>query len=151
MGVEPFLLASTLSLIIAERLVRRICHSCKYSKEYNLTTLKKLMPTAYKTYFKKIPIRLYEGKGCEKCNFTGYKGRVGIFETIYVTEAVQDMILHRSSSKQIWEIAQKEGAVNFFADGLEKVMLGEVSLEELLRVAPVETDEDDVYGKKEKE
>lgn len=148
MGVEPFLLASTLNLIVAERLVRKICHSCKFSKEYSEAELKKLMPIAHKIYFKKTPIRLYQGKGCEKCNFTGYKGRMGIFETIYVTEAVQDLILRSASSKEVWAVAQKEGAANFFTDGLEKVMLGEISLEELLRVAPVETQDDDVYGKK---
>lgn len=151
MGVEPFLLASTLNLIVAQRLVRRICSSCKYSLEYDTKALQKLMPTAYKLYFKNTPVRLYKGKGCEKCNFTGNKGRLGIFETIYVTEAIQDLILHKSSSKDIWETATQQGAVNFFTDGLEKVMLGEVSLEELLRVAPVETEEDDVYGKKGKE
>lgn len=151
MGVEPFLLASTLNLIVAQRLVRRICSSCKYSLEYDLKALKRLMPTAYKQYFKSVPVRLYKGKGCEKCNFTGNKGRIGIFETIYVTEAIQDLILHKASSKDIWETATEQGAVNFFTDGLEKVMLGEVSLEELLRVAPVETEEDDVYGKKGKE
>lgn len=151
MGVEPFLLASTLNLIVAQRLVRRICSSCKYSLEYDLKALKRLMPTAYKQYFKSVPVRLYKGKGCEKCNFTGNKGRIGIFETIYVTEAIQDLILHKASSKDIWETATQQGAVNFFTDGLEKVMLGEVSLEELLRVAPVETEEDDVYGKKGKE
>ncbi|HOY46450.1 MAG TPA: GspE/PulE family protein [Candidatus Dojkabacteria bacterium] len=148
MGVEPFLLASTLNLIVAQRLVRRICSSCKYSLEYDLKALKRLMPTAYKQYFKSVPVRLYKGKGCEKCNFTGNKGRIGIFETIYVTEAIQDLILHKASSKDIWETATQQGAVNFFTDGLQKVMLGEVSLEELLRVAPVETEEDDVYGKK---
>jgi len=151
MGVEPFLLASTLNLIVAQRLVRRICSSCKYSLEYDLKALKRLMPTAYKQYFKSVPVRLYKGKGCEKCNFTGNKGRIGIFETIYLTEAIQDLILHKSSSKEIWETATEQGAVNFFTDGLQKVMLGEVSLEELLRVAPVETEEDDVYGKKGKE
>jgi len=151
MGVEPFLLASTLNLIVAQRLVRRICSSCKYSLEYDMKALKKLMPTAYKLYFKNVPVRLYKGKGCEKCNFTGNKGRLGIFETIYVTEAIQDLILHKASSKDIWDTATQQGAVNFFTDGLEKVMLGEVSLEELLRVAPVETEEDDVYGKKGKE
>lgn len=151
MGVEPFLLASTLNLIVAQRLVRRICSSCKYSLEYDLKALKRLMPTAYKQYFKSVPVRLYKGKGCEKCNFTGNKGRIGIFETIYVTEAIQDLILHKASSKDIWETATQQGAVNFFTDGLQKVMLGEVSLEELLRVAPVETEEDDVYGKKGKE
>jgi type IV pilus assembly protein PilB len=150
MGVEPFLLASTLNLIVAQRLVRRICHSCKYSQEYTPAMLKKLMPTAYNKYFKSGGIRLYRGKGCEKCNFTGTKGRVGIFETIYVSEAIQDQILHRASSKEVWEIAEKEGAVNFFTDGLEKVRLGDVSLEELLRVAPIETHEDDIYGTKQK-
>ena len=63
-----------------------------------------------------VPVRLYKGKGCEKCNFTGNKGRIGIFETIYVTEAIQDLILHKASSKDIWETATQQGAVNFFTD-----------------------------------
>ncbi len=148
MGIEPFLLASTLNLIIAQRLVRKVCQACKYSKEYSESDLKKLMPTTYKKYFQNVPARLYAGKGCQKCNFTGNKGRIGIFEMIYVTETIQDLILERASSTAIWKAAESEGAVKFFEDGLNKVMSGDISLEELLRVAPVESKDDNVYAKK---
>lgn len=149
MGIEPFLLASTLSLIIAQRLVRRTCESCRYSFEYKESEIKELVPT-----FKNFPIlkngfgRFYKGKGCERCNYTGYSGRIGIFEMIYVTKEIQDLILKSSSSMEIWDTASKQGAVSFFEDGLEKVALGQVMLEELVRVAPAQISDIDVYGKK---
>jgi len=148
MGIEPFLLASTLNLIVAQRLVRKVCQSCKYSREYSEAELKKLMPTTYKKYFKNLPARLYAGKGCPKCNYTGNKGRIGIFEMIYITEAIQDLILERASSNEIWKTAESEGAIKFFEDGLTKVISGDISLEELLRVAPVEGKDDSVYARK---
>ncbi len=149
MGIEPFLLASTLSLIIAQRLVRRTCEGCRYSYEYKESEIKELVPS-----FKDFAIlkngegRFYKGKGCESCHYTGFKGRIGIFEMIYVTKEIQELIMEHASSMELWEVAKKQGAISFFEDGLEKVALGNVMLEELVRVAPAQIDDKDIYGKK---
>lgn len=139
MGIEPFLLASTLNLIIAQRLARRICEACKYSQEYTHKELEKLIPNS-RDYFKEEKIRMYKGKGCQKCNNTGYRGRVGIFEVIDVSEDLQNLILTRASSREIWKVASQEGAQTFFEDGLEKVKSGLTTIEEILRVAPPPTE-----------
>lgn len=116
MKVEPFLLASTMELIIAQRLVRRICENCRYSYTEKKQTL-------------------YRGKGCNVCNNTGYKGRIAIFEFIQITAQLQDLILKNPSSKEIWEIAGRQGSKTLFEDGMEKVKSGVTTLEEVRRVA----------------
>jgi len=118
MKIEPFLLASTMELIIAQRLVRRICEHCRYSYTDKKETL-------------------YRGKGCEACNHTGYKGRIAIFEFIQITPQLQDLVLKNPSSKQIWEVARKQGSRTLYEDGLDKVKSGVTTMEELKRVAAV--------------
>ncbi len=127
MGVEPFLLASTLEVIIAQRLVRKICESCRYS----ITKPSKAMLS----YFGGKSTTLYEGKKCEACSHTGYKGRTAIFEFINITPAMQTLMLSSPSTQEIWQLARSEGAKSLFEDGLEKVKTGITTLEELLRVA----------------
>lgn len=131
MGVEPFLLASTLEVVIAQRLVRRICENCRYSEKIENLEKQNL---SVKDYFPPHTT-LYKGKGCNVCNQTGYKGRVAIFEFIQITAELQDLILQNPSTKQIWELARKQGARTLFEDGVEKVKNGITTLEELLRVA----------------
>ncbi|MFZ2881813.1 MAG: GspE/PulE family protein, partial [Candidatus Moraniibacteriota bacterium] len=116
MKIEPFLLASTIELIIAQRLVRRICENCRYS------------------YLEKKQT-FYKGKGCDVCNNTGYKGRIAIFEFIQVTQEMQDLVLKHPSSNEIWKLAKKQGSKTLFEDGMEKVKNGTTTLEELRRVA----------------
>ncbi|MBP9802610.1 type II/IV secretion system protein [Patescibacteria group bacterium] len=134
MGIEPFLLASTLEVIIAQRLVRKICDNCRYSfvipkEKINLNSSLK------DKYFTGTEITLYKGKGCSVCGHTGYKGRAAIFEFINMTPTLQDLVLKNPASQQIWELAQLEGSLSLFEDGLEKVKNGLTTLEELLRVA----------------
>ena len=140
MGMEPFLLASTLEVIIAQRLVRRICDTCRFSKNVPKTELVKKYKKAGK-YFKGTNITLYEGKGCDVCSGTGYKGRIALFEFIKVTEAVQQLLLQNPSANQIWKVAQKEGAQSLFEDGMKKVESGITTIDELVRVAPPTDDE----------
>jgi type IV pilus assembly protein PilB len=134
MGIEPFLLASTLELVIAQRLVRRICENCRYSKIVNRKELEKWIPNP-KEYFGQEKITLYEGKGCNVCNNTGFKGRLAIFEFIQTSPEFQDLILSNPSTKQIWEVARQNGSRSLFEDGVEKVKQGVTTIEELLRVA----------------
>lgn len=134
MGIEHFLMASTMNLVIAQRLVRRICENCRMSEDVESSTLEKIFPPA-KEYFKDKKTTLYKGKGCEACNGTGFKGRTAIFEFIEMTREIQDLIVKDPSAKQIWDLAKAQGARSLFDDGVEKVKNGVTTLEELLRVA----------------
>lgn len=145
MGIEPFLLASTLNLIVAQRLARKICRNCRYSVEYKTDELKEYMPDP-SLYFTGKEATLYQGKGCERCNGSGYKGRTAIYELIYITSELRDLILQNPSSQQIWQLARSQGARTFFDDGMSKVGEGEISIEELTRVAPQSKTGSEVYG-----
>lgn len=134
MGVEPFLLASTLNAVIAQRLVRVIHPQCRAAYQVSLEELKLQIPHAER-YFKTPKVTLYYGKGCEACNFTGYKGRSAIYEIITVTPNIKQVIMKNPSSEEIWQVARQEGAHTLFEDGLEKVKAGRTTLEELMRVA----------------
>jgi type IV pilus assembly protein PilB len=134
MSIEPFLLASTLEIVAAQRLARRLCESCRYGYSEKISSLEKLIPNA-KDYFKGQDITLYKAKGCPACGGLGYKGRTGIFEIISITREMEDLILKNPSSGEIWDLAKKQGAHSLFDDGIEKVKNGITSLEELLRVA----------------
>lgn len=135
MGIEPFLLASTLNIIVAQRLIRKICEHCKYSiiksaSDFTTSQLKSAL-----AYFEDKSITLYEGKKCEACSHTGYQGRTAIFEFIEITPEMQNLILRSPSTKEIWQLANKEGSKTLFEDGVDKVKAGITTLEELLRVA----------------
>lgn len=135
MDIEPFLLASTLEVIIAQRLLRKICDKCKYSIVIKQDDLGKKFSNA-KHYFKEKEITLYLGKGCDNCSNTGYKGRIAIFEFIENTPEIQTLILDKPSTQEIWKLARKQGASSLFEDGIEKVKNGITTIEELVRVAP---------------
>lgn len=136
MGIEPFLLSSTMNLIIAQRLLRKICDHCKHSviktpDDFNTPQLKGVAK-----YFEGKSITLYEGKKCEACGFTGYKGRTSIYELIKITPNLQELLVKRPSAQEIWALARKEGARSVFEDGVDKVKSGLTTVEELIRIAP---------------
>lgn len=133
MGVERFLLSSTLDLIVAQRLVRKLCESCRYSVPVKKEDIYGL-PDEIKSLLVSSK-NIYKSKGCSVCNSTGYKGRVAIFETMNVTPEIKDVIMRDSSAKAVWETAKKQGAVSLFEDGIKKVRSGITSLEELKRVS----------------
>ncbi|OGE78796.1 MAG: hypothetical protein A2751_01200 [Candidatus Doudnabacteria bacterium RIFCSPHIGHO2_01_FULL_46_14] len=134
MGIEPFLLASTLELVIAQRLVRLICSTCRYSVSVTNAEFKRNHPQLVR-YFDQKNMTFYKGKGCKTCSDTGYRGRVAVFEVIPVDRELKDLILKNPSSKQVWGIARKLGAHSLFEDGIEKVKSGITTIDELLRVA----------------
>lgn len=134
MGVEPFLMASSLELIIAQRLVRKICSQCRVSFTGTQEEVEKLVPGA-KRFFPDQTFSLYKGKGCTSCNNTGFKGRTAIFECIQIKGELQELILKHPSTKKIQDVARKNGSHSLFEDGLEKVRNGITTIEELLRVA----------------
>ncbi|MFA7702275.1 MAG: ATPase, T2SS/T4P/T4SS family, partial [Patescibacteria group bacterium] len=134
MGAEPFLLSSTLKLVIAQRLVRRICENCRRSVEFTKSDLEKKYPYL-KSYFTESSYAFYEGKGCQACNHTGFKGRIAIYELISISTEIQNLIVAKAPAQDIWKVAVKQGSRPLFADGLEKVKTGVTTLDELLRVA----------------
>jgi len=134
MKIEPFILASTLNVIVAQRLVRRICQNCRKSKQMTKKDLNALFPL--KADYMNDDITVYEGAGCTACNNSGYRGRIGIFEIIQVTPEVQELIIKSPSSKEIWTIARKQGSKTMFEDAIKKVLAGHTTIDEIVRVIP---------------
>ena len=133
MGVEPFLLASTLEVVIGQRLGRRICSSCLYSYTISAGEAFTLFPGA-SVYFKGYEeVTLYKGKGCEQCGGTGYRGRVGLYELLEITPGVAEAIAGNKNTAEILSVARQEGMQTMFEDGLEKALTGTTTIEELLR------------------
>lgn len=138
MNIEPFLAASTIQVIVAQRLARRLCQHCRVSTASSLADIKKKNPDVVPFLGlkdKNDRVTLYQGKGCSVCKNTGYRGQIGVFEILPITKAVREIILKRPSSQELWRVARAEGARTLFEDGIEKVKNGITTLEELLRVA----------------
>lgn len=139
LGAETFLLASTLTAVIGQRICRRICNDCKETYAPVATVaenikhvLGKLMPD---TKAGKEELVLYRGKGCSNCNNTGYLGRMGIFETLSVSEKIARLILEKADANSIEEVAVSDGMVTIKQDGFLKALEGITTIEEILRVA----------------
>ncbi len=135
MGIEPFLLASTLEVIVAQRLARRICPQCRFSYTITAAEARQLFKGAENYFSGEELVHFYRGKGCESCGDTGYRGRIGVYEMLLVTKPIEELIIARASSAQILDKAREEGMSLLFDDGLEKVKAGQTTMEELLRIA----------------
>ena len=129
MGIEPFLVASSLNLICAQRLVRRICANCKEDHPHAAQALVEAGFTADEAQ-KVIPKK---GAGCEKCNNTGYKGRVGLYEVMEVTDELRELVLVGASSLELRRKAVDEGMITLRRSGLHKVIAGVTTIEEVAR------------------
>jgi len=129
MGIEPFLVATSVNCICAQRLVRRICSQCSEDVE---TPPQMLIQVGFAPDEVKS-LRIKRGRGCERCNNTGYKGRVGLFEVLSFTDEIRDMILSGASSIELKRKAIEEGMVSLRMSGLAKIRDGSTSLEEVLR------------------
>ena len=141
MKVEPFLVASTVNIIIAQRLIRKICDMCRSSVDITQTDLlKNLPPEMIKKHFgTKKDLVIYRGNGCKVCHFTGYSGRVGLFEVLEVTNQIRALITEKANSDVIAKQAIAEGMNTMLDDGLIKVIKGVTSIEEVLRATKVES------------
>jgi type IV pilus assembly protein PilB len=128
MGIEPFLVSSSVLLIIAQRLVRRLCDKCKTPTTMHPEVLRELGIMENPD-----ELRLFEPKGCPACNDTGYKGRVGLYEVMEISATIREMIVDRASNAEIKIQAEKEGMLTLRTDGIEKFKDGRTSLEEVLR------------------
>lgn len=137
MQVEPFLVASTVNLIMAQRLVRKICDMCKTSIIVTRDQLEKNIPAvSIKLHFgDKNEITIYHGQGCKICHNTGYNGRIGVFEVLEVTKEIRKLIVQKANSDVITKQAVLEGMTTMLDDGLEKVKNGMTTIEEVLRVS----------------
>ena len=137
LGVPPFLASSTLNLIIAQRLVRKICNSCIYSYEPSEDEEKSITKQFQELGAPDLalPKMLYRGKGCSACGGTGYRGRMGIFEALEITEPVRKLIVSSQFSLDaLYAAAKEQGMTTMFQDGLKKVELALTTIEEVLRV-----------------
>jgi type IV pilus assembly protein PilB len=128
MDVEPFMVASSLIGAVSQRLVRRICPHCRVRYEPSEGEL------AF-SGFQEHEVELYAGKGCDKCNHTGYRGRVAVHELLTVTPNIQKLILARPSNDELRVVALREGMIPLKDDGIAKVRQGITSIREIMRVA----------------
>lgn len=140
MGIEPFLLVASVNLVMAQRLVRKICPDCK--KEITLTKpmaeeIKKSLvgvPDDYYDGIDKNTFHVYKGEGCEKCGHTGYVGRFGIFEVLPVVPEIQDLVMGKAAAHTVYDATLKMGMITMKQDGVIKVLRGETTLDEVIRV-----------------
>ncbi len=129
MGVEPFLVASAVDCILAQRLARRLCPSCKEEYEPKPQTL---IDAGFPA--DNLPERIFKAVGCKKCGGTGYRGRMGVHEVLLVSEEIGRLTVAGATSEEIKKAAIADGMLTLKEDGLEKVRMGDTSVEEILRV-----------------
>jgi type IV pilus assembly protein PilB len=129
MGIEPFLVATSVHLICAQRLIRKICSECKIELK---TPLQVLINAGFPQEEAKS-IQTYKGEGCKTCNGTGYKGRIGMYEVMEISEDIQELILVGASAREIRRKAVEEGMLTLRQSGLAKIKAGATTLDEVLR------------------
>jgi len=132
MGIEPFLTASAVDCVLAQRLARRLCKECKepYTATKEMLRKNDFAPEICE----RDDVVLYRAKGCSRCNNTGYKGRLGLYEVMIVSEAIRRLTVERKSADEISRVAAAEGMKSLREDGIDKVLLGATSVEEIARV-----------------
>jgi type II secretory ATPase GspE/PulE/Tfp pilus assembly ATPase PilB-like protein len=133
MGVEPFLIASSVLAVLAQRLVRILCRSCKAPYEASPLQLRQLGVSDLRG------ATIFTKKGCPECSGVGYSGRKGIFEFLMVTDAVRDLVMDKANASEIRKQALKDGMRSLRGDGASKVLSGQTSIEEVLRVTQDDT------------
>ena len=140
MGIEQFLLSASVNLIMAQRLVRKLCENCKQPTEIPAVLkeeIDKSLAGVPKDYLDKLDIKnykVYKAVGCQECGQIGYKGRIGIFEVIPLLPELQEALFSKSAAHKIYEATAKVGVITMKQDGLVKVIRGETTTEEIMRV-----------------
>jgi type IV pilus assembly protein PilB len=134
MGVPTFLITATVEAILAQRLVRRICTQCRDEIKPSNELLVELGLTEDDLKEHKI----YRGKGCDACNNTGYKGRVGLFELMIINDEIRDMIMANASTDELREVARSRGMVTLRDAGIAKIFEGVTTAEEVVRETVLE-------------
>lgn len=136
MGIEPFLIASSVNVAIAQRLLRKVCSQCIESYSLPRAELQARMPQVDVGRFlgKEKSIRLYRAQSCAQCNGTGYRGRVGVFEILVLDDEIRDLIMQNANSDQLRNAAMKRGMTTLLEDGMKKAMAGVTTIDEVLRL-----------------
>lgn len=129
MGIEPFLVATSVNIIAAQRLVRRVCSQCKEETE---VPVQALLSVGF-SEAEAPNLRLYHGRGCDRCNGSGYKGRVGLFEVMELTEDIRELILSGATAVELRRKAIEEGMITLRQSGLQKIRDGVTTIEEVVR------------------
>ncbi len=129
MGIEPFLVATAVNIIAAQRLVRRICSNCKEETE---APVQALLSVGF-SEAEAPTLRLHHGRGCDRCNGTGYKGRVGLFEVMELTEDIRELILSGATAVELRRKAIEEGMITLRQSGLQKIREGITTIDEVVR------------------
>lgn len=140
MGVKPFLIPSTLRLVVSQRLIRTLCPKCKIKvkpaekiRSYISEKIKSMPSYAKKDLRTEDPILVYASKGCEECGFTGYAGRVGLFEVLSMSTELAELIQKNPLESSIFKIAQKQGMLTMEQEGILKALKGQTTIEEIVR------------------
>jgi len=138
MGIENYLVASTVNVIIAQRLTRRLCEKCKQKYKLSKTELEHLqkMRPDIADFFKEDEA-LFKKNGCETCSNTGYKGRVGLYEVLELTEKIRRLISEKATVDDIFALARKLGLKLIVESGSEKIKAGMIDFDELMRVSTI--------------
>lgn len=141
MGIEPFLIASSLICVMSQRLVRRLCDNCKENYKPDPEMIRKvgLTPEQAKT------LTFYKPNGCEECLKTGFKGRLAIFEIMEVDDDIAHLVVERSDAHVIKQKATQKGMTTLGQDGLRHIVSGNTTIEEVLSVAFIE-EAVEIYG-----
>jgi len=140
MGIEPYLVASSLEAVAAQRLVRVICPHCKEQLTTSEATVLR------QRFGNKLPEVLYKGKGCKNCQETGYRGRIGIFEMMLVTDDIRSLIIENASARDLRRVAAKQGTTSLREDGFRHVFEGQTTVEEVLRVTKDDTFQENSFS-----
>jgi len=129
MGIEPFLVSSAVRLVVAQRLIRRLCKNCKQPANVPVQTLIDVgfAPDEAKQ------VKIFEPNGCDKCSNTGYKGRVGLFEVMEIDEELREQIMVGASTAELRQKAKEKGMLTLRLSGIEKIKAGDTSIDEVLR------------------
>jgi len=133
LGVEPFLIASTLNIAIGQRLVRMICEDCKVKRTLTDAEIEALRQSFSAELIKDHKV-FYKGEGCARCGNTGYRSRIGIHEVLEVDEKLRELIMRRANADEIRRVAIEGGMITMTEDGFNKALAGKTTLEEVLRV-----------------
>lgn len=143
MNIEPFLVAATIQLIIAQRLVRTICSKCKKTYTLNISQIESLgkkfnlkfdLKSIIQQFSTEDQVTFYKGEGCAECNGSGFKGRLSIAEAMEVSDEIKKLVFANRPPEEIDAQAKKEGMIPMFIDGMKKVLSGATTIEEVLRV-----------------
>jgi type IV pilus assembly protein PilB len=129
MGIEPFLVATSVNLIQAQRLIRRVCKDCKTEYPAPPEALVEVGFTAEEA----TKVKTFKGKGCSTCNNTGYKGRIGLYEVMEVTDEIRELILIGASALELRKKAIDDGMISLRESGLHKIRSGVTTIEEVVR------------------